>query len=179
MILAGSDLSILITLLWTFLKVGALIFGGGYVMIPYVEDIVVNQHHWLTRQEFIDAIAAGQATPGPIVVSAAFIGYRVWGMVGGLLSLFAILIPSFVLLMLLVRKLSLFSKGRLAEFLRGMFPAAVGIIMAVAFNLGKTALVGLPQVAIAVVAFILLARLKVDPPWVIVGSGVVGVLLLQ
>lgn len=179
MILAGSDLYVLFTLLWTFLKVGALIFGGGYVMIPYVEEIVVNQHHWLTRQEFIDAIAAGQATPGPIVVSAAFIGYRVWGIVGGILSLLAILIPSFVLLMILVRRLSLFSDGRLAAFMRGMFPAAVGIIMAVAFNLGKTTLIGLPQIAIAFIAFILLARLKVDAPWVIVGSGLAGVLLGQ
>ena len=179
MIFAGSDFYVLFSLLWTFLKVGALIFGGGYVMIPYVEDIVVNQHHWLTRQEFIDAIAAGQATPGPIVVSAAFIGYRVWGIIGGLLSLLAILIPSFILLMFLVRRLSWFSEGRLAAFMRGMFPAAVGIIMAVAFKLGKTTLTGLPQITIAVIALLLLVRLKIGAPWVIVGSGLVGVLLLQ
>lgn len=179
MIFTGADLSILLALLWTFLKVGALIFGGGYVMIPYVEDIVVNQYHWLTRQEFIDAIAAGQATPGPIVVSAVFIGYRVWGVVGGVLSLLAVLIPSFILLMLLVQRLSWFSEGRLAAFMQGMFPAAVGIIMAVAFTLGKTTLTGMPRIIIALVAFILLTRFKVDPPWVIVGSGLAGVLLWQ
>ena len=80
-----------------FLRIGAVTFGGGFVMIPEIQAEVVNSHHWLTHQEFADATALGQITPGPVLIMATFVGYRVAGTLGALLATICVFLPSFLM----------------------------------------------------------------------------------
>src|SRR5207253_8235475 len=81
------------------LRVGAVTFGGGFVMIPEIQAEVVNSHHWLTHQEFADATALGQITPGPVLIMATFVGYRVAGTLGALFATICVFLPSFLMTM--------------------------------------------------------------------------------
>jgi chromate transporter len=92
-----AKLGLLLTISAIFLRMGAVTFGGGFVMIPLIEAEAVNSHHWLTHQEFADATALGQVTPGPVLISATFIGYRVAGTLGALVATISIFLPSFLM----------------------------------------------------------------------------------
>jgi len=124
-----------------FLKTGAFIFGGGLVIIPLLEFEVVDQLHWLTREEFINGVAIGQLSPGPVVLTAAFVGYKVAGVLGALVSAIAIFLPSFAFIMLasplLLRlRKNLWAKG----FLKGITPGVLGAIAAAAIPLAQSAI---------------------------------------
>ena len=92
-----AKVALLLTLSTIFLRIGSITFGGGFVMIPLIEAEVVDSHHWLTHQEFVDATALGQITPGPVLITATFIGYRVAGTLGALVATISIFLPSFVM----------------------------------------------------------------------------------
>ncbi len=168
-----------LTLTLFFLKVGSFIFGGGLVIIPLLELEVVNQFHWLTPREFIDGVAIGEFTPGPVVITAAFIGYKVAGALGALISCVAIFTPSFLFIMgaapLLVR---IRQNPWIRSFLRGVTPAVLGAIAAAAIPLGKTALIqdtpvrSVFALIVAILALIALVRFR-RPTWQLVPTGAV------
>jgi chromate transporter len=162
-----------------FLKVGSFVFGGGLVIIPLLEFEVVNQFQWLTRNEFIDGVAIGEFTPGPVVLTAAFVGYKVAGALGALVAAIAIFTPSFLFIMGAAPFLMQIRRNpRIRSFLKGVTPAVFGAIAAVAIPLAQAAILqeSLGRTAVAavvgVVALIALIRFK-RPTWQLVPAGAV------
>ncbi|KZL47973.1 chromate transporter [Nodularia spumigena CENA596] len=168
-----------LTLTFFFLKVGSFIFGGGLVIIPLLEFEVVNQFHWLTRSEFIDGVAIGEFTPGPVVITAAFVGYKVAGAMGALTAAIAIFTPSFLLIMgaapLLIR---IRQNPWIRSFLKGVTPAVLGAIAAAAIPLAQTAIIqdtlgrSILAAMISILALVALIRFK-RPTWQLVPTGAI------
>jgi chromate transporter len=166
------------TLFLTFLKIGATLFGSGYVLIAFLKSNFVERLGWLTNAQVIDAIAvAGQVTPGPIFTSAAFVGYILGGWSSALLATLGIFLPSFILVGLLSRVLPLVRKSWwAASFLDGVSVAALGLMTAVAIQLGRVVLVDIFSIALTLGALFVLLRFKVSSVWLVLGGGLLGVL---
>jgi len=167
-----------------FLKVGAFIFGGGLVIIPLLESEVVHQMHWLTTSEFIDGVAIGEITPGPVVITAAFVGYKVAGVMGAMVATIAIFTPSFLFIMLASPFLKTLRRNpRVQSFLKGVTPAVLGAVTAATIPLARatfgqdTLERSLFSVVIGLVAFILLIYFK-RPTWQLVPAGAILGLLI-
>jgi chromate transporter len=166
-----------------FLKVGSVIFGGGLVIIPLLEFEVVHQFHWLTQNEFMNGVVLGELTPGPVVITAAFVGYKVAGALGALVATIAIFTPSFLLIMGTAPFLVRVRQHPWAQsFLKGVTPAALGSITAAALPLARAAilqrtLAGSTLAAmIGLVALVALVQFK-RPTWQLVPAGaLVGLL---
>ena len=168
-----------------FLKVGSFIFGGGLVIIPLLEFEVVDQLHWLTRTEFINGVAIGQLSPGPVVLTSAFVGYKVAGVLGAFVSAVAIFIPSFAFIMLAAPILVRMRQNPwVRSFLQGVTPAVLGAIAAAVIPLAQTALVqestaqSLGAGIIFAIALAALLRYK-TPTWQLVVIGAVFGLLIE
>jgi chromate transporter len=172
------DPSLMLKLFLVFASMSVMLFGGGYVFIPMIQEIVVNGHGWVTTQEFIDAIAMGQITPGPILVSAAFIGLKVAGFTGAVVATVGIYLPPALLMVASTRALEFIKKSQaIRAALRGIRPAVVGMIAAAAFTVGGTAPHHWVSVLIFVAALVALMRLRVQVAWVIPAAGLTGLLL--
>lgn len=167
-----------------FLKVGSFIFGGGLVIIPLLESEVVEQLRWLTPTEFINGVAIGQLSPGPVVLTAAFVGYKVAGVLGSLVATIAIFTPSFGLMMLAAPLLvRLCQKSWVQTFLKGVTPGVLGAIAAATIPLARTALTShgwLSAVSASLIggmALLALMRYKM-PTWQLIPLGAVLGLLI-
>jgi chromate transporter len=172
-----AKLGLLLTLSAIFLRMGSATFGGGLVMLPLIESEVVNTHHWLTHQEFADATALGQITPGPVLITATFIGYRVAGTLGALVATVSIFLPAFLMTIAAASSLRRFrSNTQVQSFLRGIAPAVVGLLIAAALSLGRAGIHSWVGVAIMAVAIFTLIRFRPNPFWVILGAGLIRVL---
>jgi chromate transporter len=135
------DPDALFDLAGVFLRAGGLLFGGGYVLIPLIQDDVVERYGWLTQQQFLDGVALGQATPGPIVITSTFVGYGAAGFPGAIVATVAVFSPSFVFAIATSRFLDSIRSWKLARaFLAGVGPAVVGSIAAVGAKLGRDAI---------------------------------------
>jgi len=168
----------MLQLILTFLKIGALTFGGGMVMIPFIEQDAVNAFGWLTQREFVDAIAMGQITPGPIVISSVFIGYKVAGLLGSVLAMGSISLPTFFYSIAAAHQLHRLKRNlRVRAFLKGVGPAVVGMICAAGFIIARAALVDLWVGILAVVCLAVLVRFKLDASLVILAAGALGFFL--
>lgn len=172
---------IYIELLLVYLKIGLLGFGGGYAMLSLIQEEVVVKHEWLTMQEFTDIVAVSQMTPGPIGInSATYIGYTVAGSVwGSLLATFAVMFPSFVLVMLISLSFQRMKNNRhIGAIFSGIRPAAVGLIAAAALLLMNSENF-IDWCSVALFAFALVSTLKkwLHPIFTIVISGVAGYLI--
>ncbi len=158
--------------------VNALTIGGGYVMLPLLQQELVVSHHWLTNQEFLDAVAIGQVTPGPLTVMNAFLGYKMAGLLGALLAMASTYLPS---LLIVLPAATLYYRWRdsrlVAAGVAGMTAAVVGLLAAVAIPLGKTALVDLPTMGVALVSFGVITLTDIDPTVIILLAGAVGAML--
>lgn len=123
-------------LFFIFLKIGAILYGSGYVLFAYMDEALVRNHHWLSRQQLMDAIAVGQITPGPILSSATFAGYIIGGTMGGVVATIGIFLPSFFISFFLNKLLSSARKSqKLRVFLDGLSAASISIIAVVAVHL--------------------------------------------
>jgi len=161
-----------------FLKVGAVLYGGGYVLLAFLDQGLVRQHAWLTHQQLLDAVAIGQFTPGPVLSTATFIGYILGGVPGAVVATMAIFLPSFFYVALLAPVLfRLRQSPGMAAFLDSVNVCAVALMAGVTFRLGDDALRGWQSWSIAVAALGVLLRWKVNPAWVVLGGGLVGLLL--
>lgn len=160
----------------TFSTVSVTLFGGGYVMIPMLNDLIVAEKQWLTQTEFIDAIALGQITPGPILISAAFVGFKQAGFWGGLISTLAIFCPSAVLMIVMFNNLSTWLGNRhVRAFFDGLRMAVIGMIFysGVVLFLGQG--VTVITAGIGIIALGLLIVYKISPIHLILGGGLFGV----
>ncbi|MBE9065062.1 chromate efflux transporter [Leptolyngbya cf. ectocarpi LEGE 11479] len=164
-----------------FLKVGTLIFGGGLVIIPLLEFEVVERLDWLSTADFINGVAIGQLSPGPVVLTAAFVGYKMAGFLGALISAVGIFTPSFLFIMLAAPLLVRLRKNPWVQaFLKGIKPAVVGAIMAAAVPLGQTTFgqvtwpLSVLAVVVAIAALIAIIHFKVTAWKLILGGAVLG-----
>ncbi|MGC1644914.1 MAG: chromate transporter, partial [Candidatus Sulfotelmatobacter sp.] len=161
-----------------FLKLGAVLYGGGYVLLAFLEQGLVQQHPWLTHQQLLDAVAIGQFTPGPVFSTATFIGYILGGAPGAAVATLGIFLPSFFYVALLAPVLfRLRQSAWMADFLDSINVCAVALMGGVTFRLAADALRGWPSWGIALVSLAVLLRWKVSPAWVVLCGGVVGLLL--
>lgn len=173
-----AKLGLLLALSTVFLRMGAVTFGGGFVMLPLIESEAVNYHHWITHQEFADAAALGQITPGPVLITATFIGYRVAGTLGALVATIGIFLPSFLMTIAAGSSLSRFRTNEMVQsFLRGVTPAVVGLLVAAALSIGRAGIHTWVGLSIGVVAVFVLIRYRPNAFWVILGAGVVRFLM--
>jgi chromate transporter len=165
-------------LAWFFLKVGAVLYGGGYVLFAFVEQGLVRDNSWLTQQQLLDAIAIGQFTPGPVLSTATFIGYLLRGPWGAVVATVAIFLPSFVYVAALGPILPKLRRSAwVAAFLDSVNVCAVALMAGVTVALARDALRGWPMWAIALTALAALWRWKINPAWVVLGGGLAGLLL--
>jgi chromate transporter len=169
---------VILKLMVTFGGMSVLLFGGGYVFIPLIQQVVVNNYGWVTRQEFIDAIALGQVTPGPILISAAFIGYKVAGIAGAVAATVGIFTPPAVVMLLCTHFLDRIKRSEgIRAALRGIRSAVIGLIAAAGVTVGRTAQLNVVSVLIFGVALVALLRFKVETAWIIPAAGLAGLLL--
>jgi chromate transporter len=161
-----------------FLKVGSLMFGSGMVLFAFVQqDIVVNLA-WLTQQQLVDAIAAGQMTPGPVLSSATFIGYLLAGAPGAVVGTVGAFLPSFVIVALMGPWIPRLRQSALArDILAGVNAAVVALMLAVAFSLARTAIVDVWSAGLLTLALLTLLRYNVDSVWLIAGGAMIGLLI--
>ena len=173
-----AKLGLLLALSAVFLRMGAITFGGGFVMIPLIESEVVNSRHWLSHQEFADATALGQVTPGPVLITATFIGYRVAGTLGALVATVSIFLPSFLMTMAAGSSLRRFRGNEIVQsFLRGVTPAVVGLLVAAALSIGRAGIHTWIGLLIAAAAIFVLVRFRPNAFWIILGAGVLRFLI--
>jgi chromate transporter len=164
-----------VSLFLVFLKIGAVLYGSGYVLLAFLRNDFVVRLGWLTDQQLIDAVAVGQLTPGPVFTTATFIGYVVAGTSGAALSTLAIFLPSFVFVALvypLVPRLR--ASALMSAFLDGVNVAAIGLMLAVTWQLARSAVVDWPSAGVALVATVLLLRWRINSVWLIAGGAAFG-----
>jgi chromate transporter len=161
---------ILLKFCWILIVVNTLTIGGGFVMLPMLQKEFVENHHWLTKQEFIDAIAVGQVTPGPLTVMNAFIGYKIHGLLGAVLAMISSYLPSIIIVTLVARNYYAYKESVIVNSsFKGIRPTVIGLLSAVAISLGNASLVDPITFGIATISFIVIAFTKIDPTFVIIG----------
>jgi chromate transporter len=161
-----------------FLKVGAVLYGSGYVLVAFLEGGLVGGYGWLSEKQLLDAVAIGQLTPGPVLTTATFVGYVLGGATGALVATVAIFLPSFVFVWLLnpiVPRLR--ERPWTAAFLDGVNVSAVGLIAAVALNLAEATLTTWTGWAIAGPACLLALRFRLNAAWLVLGGALAGAFL--
>jgi chromate transporter len=162
-----------------FAEASMLVFGSGLAIVPFLHQGVVQQFHWLTERQFLDAVAVSMITPGPVVITVAFIGYLVAGLSGSLVAALGMFLPTYLVVVLTAPHYRRFANNlRVRAFVDGVTAAATGAITGAVFVLGRRALVDVPTVLIAVAAFAINGMTKrVPDPMLIVVAGMVGLLL--
>lgn len=162
----------------TFLKIGSVLYGSGYVLLAFLRRDFVLRLGWLTDQQLLDAVAIGQVTPGPVFTAATFIGYLLGGTSGALLATLGIFLPSFVFVAI---SNSLIPKIRnspwAGSLLDGVNASALGLMAAVTIQLARSSLTDFFTVAIAVISLILFLRYKINSTWLIAGGALAGLIL--
>jgi chromate transporter len=170
-------------LLWQlftyFCQASLLVFGSGLAIIPFLHGGTVQQFHWLTERQFLDAVAVSMITPGPVVITVAFIGYLVGGLPGSLAAALGMFLPAYLAVVLTAPHYRRFAENyQVRAFVDGVTAAATGAIAGAAFVLGRRALIDLPTVLIALVVLgILRTTKKIPDPALIALAGVAGLLL--
>lgn len=160
-----------------FLKVGAVLFGSGYVLLAFLRADLVERWHWLTEPQLLDAIAVGQFTPGPVFTTATFIGYLLSGPTGAVVATVGIFLPAFLFVALsspLIPKLR--ASPYAGAFLDGVNIASLALMAVVTWQLGASALVDWLTLALAGIAAVLLLRWKINSAWLVLGGASVGLI---
>jgi chromate transporter len=158
-----------------FLKVGAVLYGSGYVLIAYLQGGLVHDYQWLTEQQLLDAVAAGQITPGPLISTAAFIGYLLAGLPGAGLATAAIILPSFVFVAIVNPWVARLRQWRwTAIILDAVNAASLGLMAAVCCTLGQAALGSPAGWTLAIAAAAVSLRWKIAPAWLVLAGAVAG-----
>jgi chromate transporter len=160
----------------TFFKIGAFTLGGGYAMIPIIEEEVVEKNQWIKKDEFLDLIAIAQSCPGVFAINiATFIGYKLKGNKGATCTTLGTALPSFLIILLIAMFFHQFMNiGWVAAMFRGIRPAVVALIAVPTFNLAKSAHISWGNVWIPVVSALLIWALHVNPIWIILCAGIGG-----
>ncbi len=169
-----------IHLLGFFAKAGAMVFGSGLAIVPFLYGGVVKEFHWLTERQFMDAVAVAMITPGPVVITVAFIGYLVRGWWGAVLAAVGVFLPVYLFVVIPSSWFKRHAQNpHVNAFVKGVTAAATGAIAGACVVLAQRAIVDVPTLAIAVATLIVLLRWKIPEPWVIAGAGLVGLWLFR
>lgn len=169
--------NLLLKIAVVFSGISLSLFGGGYVMIPLMQTLFVKDMHWLTAQQFIDAIAFSQATPGPILVSATFIGYKLAGILGAVVATVAMFAPSAILMIIVAKAFKKTKDHYLVKnMIAGIKVVVIGLIISSAIRILLLQHLSLSIVLIAIVALILSFKYKISPVYLIIASISIGVL---
>ncbi|MCB1022455.1 MAG: chromate efflux transporter [Bryobacterales bacterium] len=162
-----------------FLKVGAILYGSGYVLIAFLEGGLVRDYGWLTQQQLLDAVAAGQFTPGPVLTTATFVGFVLGGVKGAAVATLGIFLPSFAFVAILNPVVPKLRKSQwTAAFLDAVNAAAVALMAAVTFELARTTLTSWQAASIALAAGVAALRFGASAVWLVLGGALAGRLLL-
>lgn len=168
----------LLPLFLFFLKVGAVLYGSGYVLLAFLRADLVDRWHWLTESQLLDAIAVGQLTPGPLFTTATFVGYLLGGTPAALLATLGIFLPAFVFVAISGPLLPRLRRSPTAgAFLDGVQVASLALMAVVTWSLMRNAIVDQWTAGLAVVALFLLLRWRLDSGWLVLGGAVCGLLL--
>ena len=165
----------LLPLFLFFLKVGAVLYGSGYVLLAFLRSDLVERWHWLSEAQLLDAVAVGQITPGPLFTTATFVGYVLGGWKAAVLATLGIFLPAFVFVAIsgpLIPRLR--SSARAGAFLDGVVVASLALMAVVTWHLGRAALLDAPTVGLAVVSLALLVRWRVSSAWLVLGGAGLG-----
>ena len=162
-----------------FIEASAFTFGSGLAIVPFLHGGVVTRFHWLTDQQFLDAVAVAMITPGPVVITVAFIGFLVAGLLGAVVASLATFVPCYLFTVVpapYFRRLA--QNQRIKAFVDGVTAAAAGAIAGAAFVLGRRALVDVPTVLICLATLAILLRFKkIQEPLIILAAGALGLFL--
>jgi chromate transporter len=160
---------------WTFFKIGLLMFGGGLVVAPLLQQELVDNQHWLTTKQLVDGLALGQLTPGPVTTVATFAGYAVAGFPGAVVATIAVFAPSFILVISLTPLLLRLRSSTIAKaFLKGITAGALGAIAAAAILFGRATIVDPFTAIIALLSLLLLLRWNLNTTYLILGAAALG-----
>ena len=174
---AGGPVT-LTSLFAVFVKVGALVFGSGYVLLAFLRADLVERLHWLTEHQLLDAVAIGQMTPGPVFTTATFIGYLLAGWAGAAVATVGIFLPGFVLVAASAPFVSALRRSRtLSALLDGVTVGAVALMAVVTWQLGRAAVVDVATAAIAVASILVLLRFGIGSTWLIAAGALAGVIV--
>jgi len=180
LILVFTRQTLMTQMFLAIVRVAVLTFGGGFTSIPLFQHEVITVHGWLTTRAFLDGIALGQITPGPVLITATFIGYHLYGVIGALVGSIAIFTPGALAMLLLahqherVRQLSW-----LQAIVRGVVASFIGVLVSVSIQLGLHSLVDVKTVALAIGSVLVLLVAKKDPVWVILGAALLSPFLFS
>ena len=173
-------LDLLLQITATFGGMSLTLFGGGYVFIPAIQEVIVDQLHWLSQSEFADSIAMGQITPGPILISATFIGFKVAGIPGAVMATVAIFFPTALLMMWFARFLDYFKGSPFIEAIfKGLRPAVIGMIFSAALTIGQGIAPSWQALTLLFLALVAVLGFKVKVVYAIPAAGILGLLLFS
>lgn len=168
----------LLPLFLFFLKVGAVLYGSGYVLLAFIRADLVERWHWLTESQLLDAIAVGQVTPGPVFTTATFIGYVLGGYQGAIVATLGIFLPAFCFVALSGPLVPRIRRSPAAgAFLDGVNVAALSLMVLVTFQLGRASLVDIKTLLIAAISGFILFRFRVNSAWLVLGGAIVGLII--
>lgn len=168
----------LLPLFLFFLKIGAVLYGSGYVLLAFLRADLVERWGWLTEAQLLDAVAVGQITPGPLFTTATFVGYVLGGWQAALLATLGIFLPAFVFVAISGPIIPRLRRSKLAgAFLDGVVVASLALMVVVTWHLGRAALVDGPTLLLAGVSAVLLLRFRVSPAWLVMGGGAIGLVI--
>ena len=164
---------------WFFLKAGAFVFGSGLAIVPFLYGGVVKEYHWLTEQQFLDAVAVAMITPGPVVITVAFIGYLVAGVPGACMAAFATFLPCYLFTVIPAPYFNKYGKHpSIKAFVDGVTAAAIGAIIGAVIVLAKRQFIDLISVGIAALTILVLLRFKkIQEPYIILAAAVLGLII--
>lgn len=158
-----------------FVKVGAVLYGSGYVLLAFIRADLVERWHWLTEAQLLDAIAIGQVTPGPVFTTATFIGYVLGGTQGAAVATIGIFLPAFIFVALSGPLVPLIRRSPIAgAFLDGVNACALSLMFVVTYLLARSAIVDIKTILIALLSAFLLFRFRLNSAWLIIGGAAVG-----
>lgn len=178
LLLAPLSLPLLGKLAFLFLRIGAVTFGGGFVMIPLIEQEVVKNMHWLTHQQFVDGMALGQMTPGPVLITATFIGYYVANLPGAIIATIAVFLPSLLITLIIGHPLERFrTNPQVKAFFSAVTPTVVGMMGAAFVNITRAGIHSYIAILIAGASSLILLKWRISPALVMLGAMVLGFLL--
>jgi chromate transporter len=165
-------------ILWFFTKAGAFVFGSGLAIVPFLHGGVVMEYRWLTDKQFLDAVAVAMLTPGPVVITVAFIGYLVAGLAGGVAAAIGVFLPTYLFVVIPYPWFDRFGDNpQVKAFVSGVTAAAAGAIAGACVVLGRRAIFDPPTALLALAAFGLLWRFKTPEPILIAGAATAGLLI--
>jgi chromate transporter len=164
-------------LFWSFFKIGALLYGSGYVLVAFMQTEFVQNLGWLTNQQLLDAIVVGQITPGPLFTSATFVGFILGGVPGAVIATIGIFLPAFILVAI-VRPFvpRLRQSPWFGALLDGVNIVSLALIVGVTAGLARVSLIDPLTIALAVLALIVLLRFKINSTWLVLGGALIGLL---